>query len=237
MTLGVIRNLIRQQWGKTNSLRKFWARLYRMMGRNHFVLKGEDNLLDLTDSLLLNVSVDLVGDENAIIFREGCRISNTTIRVRGHHHKIEIGRNCSFQAGEIWVEDDTCTLLIGENTTLVQAHFAVTEPGSIVEIGPDCMFAHGIEVRNGDSHSILDVESGSRINFAEDIHIGAHVWIATDVLIMKGVKLGENSVVAARSVVTHSFPANSLIAGIPAKAIKHGITWDRKRILKPQEQA
>jgi acetyltransferase-like isoleucine patch superfamily enzyme len=180
--------------------------------------------------LLLQTRIDIVGADNTIQIGKGSSLSNTLIRIRGDHHRIIIGEGCSYQGGELWIEDESCTLSIGDHSTVVQAHIAVTEPGSTISIGKDCMFAHGIELRCGDSHSIIDLKSNQRINYAQDIHIGNHVWIATDVLILKGVEIGEDSVVASRALVTKSFPSNSLIAGSPASVLKEKITWDRKRI-------
>lgn len=46
------------------------------------------------------------------------------------------------------------------------------------------------------------------------------VMICGRVSIMPGVTLGDNVIVGANAVVTHSFPANSVIAGCPAKVIR-----------------
>lgn len=58
------------------------------------------------------------------------------------------------------------------------------------------------------------------------IHIGAECWIAADVFISPGVKIGRGSVVGARSVVTKDLPEWMVCAGHPCKPIKRRILQD-----------
>ena len=52
------------------------------------------------------------------------------------------------------------------------------------------------------------------------IHIGKNVWIGANATITQGVTIGDNSVVAAGAVVNKDVPANTIVGGVPAKAIK-----------------
>ena len=52
------------------------------------------------------------------------------------------------------------------------------------------------------------------------VKIGNNVWLGDNVSIMPGVTLGNNVIVGANAVVTHSFPDNVVVAGVPAKMIK-----------------
>lgn len=52
------------------------------------------------------------------------------------------------------------------------------------------------------------------------VHIGKNVWIGEGVVIMPNVEIGENTIIGANSVVTKSFGANLVLAGVPAKCIK-----------------
>jgi len=53
----------------------------------------------------------------------------------------------------------------------------------------------------------------------KEISIADNVWIGMNCLILKGVHIGRNSVVAAGSVVTKDIPSNSICAGVPAKVV------------------
>ena len=55
--------------------------------------------------------------------------------------------------------------------------------------------------------------------------IGSHVWIGCNVLILKGVTVGDGAVIAAGSVVTKDVPAASLVGGNPARILKENVTW------------
>ena len=81
---------------------------------------------------------------------------------------------------------------------------------------------------SNDSHSIVDGE-GNRTNHAKNITVGKHCWIGMRSMIMKGVSVPDHSVIAAGSIVTKTISEpNVVIAGVPARAVKYGIDWDRK---------
>jgi acetyltransferase-like isoleucine patch superfamily enzyme len=196
-------------------------------------IQGQGNLFQADGARLFNVELDIIGDRNRITVGEGSTLINLKFHLRGSDQVVEIGKNCRVTRGGLfWMEDDHCSLIIGQSTSMVEVHIAVTEPGSKVVIGEECMFANDIDVRSGDSHSILDASTGERINFAENVIIGRHVWVASHAILLKGVELGEDSVVAAGAVVTKSCEPGSILAGNPAKVIKSGISWKRERMAK-----
>jgi len=206
----------------------------RRSGYREFI-RGEGNIIQTDGALLSNVHVDIQGERNRILIGAGCKLYNLTFHLRGSDQVVEIGPGCRVtRGGQFWLEDDRCELRIGREASMVEAHLAVTEPGSKLVIGEECMLANDIDVRTGDSHSILEVSTGRRLNFAEDVSIGRHVWVASHVVILKGVSIGADSVVAAGSIVTQSCPPGSLLAGNPARVIKSGISWNRERITKSE---
>lgn len=197
-------------------------------------ISGNNNTIMYGNSILSSVLFDITGNENTIEIMDDCILNNVVFYIRGNGHKVLIKPGCLFnRGGNIWFEDYSCSLLIGENSTFENVHLALTEPNSKITIGQDCMFAYDIDVRTGDSHSILSKESNERINYAEDISIGNHVWCAAHCVLLKGCIIPDDSVVATGSVVTSKYTSKGIIiGGNPAKLIKHGITWSRERIYK-----
>ena len=90
---------------------------------------------------------------------------------------------------------------------------AKIELGKKCFIGPNCGFYTAIHP--------LDVEKrNAGFEIAKPIQIGNNVWIGADVSILPGVKIGDNSVIGAGSVVTKDIPAGVLAFGNPCKIIR-----------------
>ena len=93
-----------------------------------------------------------------------------------------------------------------------------------IEIGEDVIIAPEVIIRDSDQHQIMSLSGGGG-TISAPIKIGNHVWVGTRAVILKGVTIGNNCVIAAGSVVTHNVPDNCLVAGVPAKIIKNNVTW------------
>ena len=91
------------------------------------------------------------------------------------------------------------------------------------------MFSNNIIVRTSDSHPIYD-NKRNRINPAKSVIIGEHVWIAPNSKIMKGVTIGNGSIIGSDTMVTKSLPDNVLAVGHPAKIVKEDILWTRENL-------
>lgn len=193
--------------------------------------KGKANKVDYSNVLFKTVNVKFNGNNNTVIIGKNAKLLNVSVYIKGSGHTLTIGDNCIIQNTKLWFEDDNSTISIGAGTDMRGAAIAVTEPSGNISIGAGGLFAAGLDIRNGDSHSILDKTTGKRINYASDITIADRVWIGRDVSILKGAKISTESVIGTRSLVPgKQYPPNSLIAGIPAKVVKENITWDAKRI-------
>lgn len=86
-----------------------------------------------------------------------------------------------------------------------------------IVLGDGVMLANGAYVTDCDWHTIYD--RMQRTDPAP-VRIGDNVWLGDHATVLKGVTIGDNSVVAARAVVTRDVPANVVVGGNPAKIIK-----------------
>lgn len=127
-----------------------------------------------------------------------------------------------FHPGTIIIGDN---VYIGDNTVISCAER--------IEIGKYTMLAHGVQIFDNNSHPlgpderlrdqqiVLGRQSGER-PFIEraPIWIGERSWIGVNAIVLKGVRIGPASVVAAGSVVTGDVAPNTLAAGNPARVIR-----------------
>ncbi len=88
--------------------------------------------------------------------------------------------------------------------------------GSEVEIGEGTIWAFNFCIQTA-NHDLTD---RSKL-IIKNVKIGSNCWIGNSVTILPGVELGNNVTIGANTVVTKSFPDNVVIAGCPAKIIKH----------------
>lgn len=208
-------------------------------GRVRTSIQGQKNDFFADGAKLSGVIVDIIGDNNQIKIGAGSVLSNVTFRLRGSGHQIEFGENCRVSRGAVlWFEDHAGLLQVGSGTTMVEVHVAVTENSKVI-IGEDCMFANDIDIRTGDTHSVIDAQTGERLNYAADVIISRHVWIAPHTVVLKGVNIGENSIIATGAVVIKSCEPGVIMGGNPARVIKTGVSWKRERVSKqasPQEE-
>lgn len=147
---------------------------------------------------------------------------------RSTNSKIEIGRNCIFNS--VCYKNH-----IGINHRCI---LSVTPPddsiAGILKIGDNCGFSGtsiwcfdkiiiGNNVRCGANTLIMDGDAhfdDPRTSKPKPIILKDNVFLGANVVVKKGVTIGENSVIGMNSVVTHDIPSNCIAVGIPCKVIR-----------------
>ena len=201
-----------------NILKKLIARVYQYGERSYAELRTE-KIKALQNLRLGN---DVRFSKDAII-----NISSSG--------QITIGDN-TWICGTInaFPHNSDCRLIIGADG-YVGDHSRIWVAKEIT-IGDRVLIAHNVNIFDTTTHPIdkkiryehecvvkmkgMPTEKYETINEAP-VHIGNDVWIGCNAVIMKGVTIGDGAIVSAGAIVTNDVPANSMVAGEPAKVVKY----------------
>jgi len=196
------------------------------MGLN-IVNQGVRNTISCSkDDALLNGKITARGSGNHVVIGPGAVAYNLQLNV-GSNCKVVIGDNCRLGALFIHAEE-RAEIVIGHKTGMTGlVRVMLHEPGRI-EIGAGCLLASEIDITSSDMHSIINVQSGKRINPARNIVIENRVWLGQRAMVLKGSHIEAGSIIGAGSIVAGHIPANSLAVGVPARVTKSGVTWDHR---------
>ena len=88
-----------------------------------------------------------------------------------------------------------------------------------VHIGDSVMFAPNVTITTT-GHPVHPSFRDKGAQFSLPVHIGSHTWIGSNVVIMPGVTIGENSVIGAGSVVARDIPPNVVAVGSPCRVLR-----------------
>lgn len=147
-------------------------------------------------------------------------------------HAIIFGKHVSCYAG--------CSFSIGANGQCIIGDFTLLNGALVmaeekIEIGSHCLVSWNVGIADSDFHPLEPaqrlIDARALAPYFKDrpprpklktapVKISDNVWIGMNATILKGVAIGENSVVAAGSVVTKSVEPNTVVAGNPAIVIK-----------------
>jgi acetyltransferase-like isoleucine patch superfamily enzyme len=191
---------------------------------------GSNNVVDIPQRLhsTMNGFVQITGNDGYLCLHEGSVNDDFYIHV-GSRVRIVIGANCRLGKLQIYTTQDN-NLTIGANASFnYQTRLHMHEPSSL-EIGDDVLFADGVYITTSDMHSIVDAQTGERLNRSQNVVISDHVWLGMNVTILKGTHIGHGSIIGACSLVSGNIPSFSIAAGQPARVVRQGVTWRKDLI-------
>lgn len=123
--------------------------------------------------------------------------SNGRAKLYRKYYGVKIGKNIRFTGKPYW-GPEAFLVEIGDNVTITQDVFFHTHDGAVG----------------------LFRKEFKGINVFGRIKIGNNVFIGSRAMILPGVTIGDNVVIATGSIITKDVPNNSVVAGVPAKVIK-----------------
>lgn len=165
------------------------------------------------------------------IFIDGnLRLGRTWDGARYLSSQLKVEKNCTFKVKDtfniysgFWITvDDGGELILGSGYINYNCNIACFDK---IVIGNNVAISENVTIRDSDNHYL----NSRNYKKSKPIIIKDNVWIGLNSTILKGVTIGEGSVVAAGSVVTRSVPDHCLVAGVPAKVIKKNVFWGNEK--------
>ena len=158
------------------------------------------------------ITIGLVGSE-AVQYLKGY------LTIKGQlifNCKADFGKGTSIRV------DENAQLIIGDNFWCNKNTFI--RCNQKIVIGDHVLMGWNCTINDCDGHTLID--SGISKSNCGSVGIGNHVWIASNVTLLKNTFIADECVVASHSLCCKSYTtAHSLIAGMPARIIKNNISW------------
>ncbi len=140
--------------------------------------------------------------------------------------KLEIGRNATLRIGRwSWVGHGT-KIRVHEGEVSIGAKTVMGQECTIsayqhVSIGRECIVADRVMLIDFD-HGVVEVERPIRLQgiYKRDVRVGSNVWMGYGSCVLRGVSVGNNSIVGTNAVVTKDVPENAVVGGVPAKVLR-----------------
>lgn len=144
---------------------------------------------------------------------------------KGENSSVAIGDNCligrsdyCYHAGmpfstTILCDGKNSRVIVGDNCRINGAYIHAE---SEITIGKNCVIASGVNIIDSNGHEVGSYNRTAGRDTPRPIIIGNNVWIGMNAIILKGSEIGDNSIVAAGTIVKGHYPMNSIIHTAPA---------------------
>jgi acetyltransferase-like isoleucine patch superfamily enzyme len=139
---------------------------------------------------------------------------------------IEIGKDATLHLGRwSWIGHGS-KIRVHEGEARIGAKSVLGQECTIsafqhVSIGRECIIADRVMLIDFD-HGVVEVERPVRAQgiYKRDVRVGHHVWIGYGVAILRGVTVGDNSVLGTATIVSKDVPPNAVAAGVPVRVLR-----------------
>ena len=137
-------------------------------------------------------------------------------------HRCTLGYfpSAGYWSGYCHVEarEATAEIVVADGVFLNNGATLVAERSSI-RIDGDCLIGPSVQIYDSDFHALAPGSRTSGTHRCAPVHLERNVFVGASVIILKGVTIGHDSVIAAGSVVIDSIPPRTMAAGAPARVI------------------
>jgi acetyltransferase-like isoleucine patch superfamily enzyme len=140
--------------------------------------------------------------------------------------KFEIGREARVTLGRWSWLGHGCKIRVHEGELTIGAKTVLGQECTIsayerIEIGRECIIADRVMLIDFD-HGMVEIERPIREQgiYKRPVRVGHNCWIGYGACILRGVRVGDNSVIGTNAVCTRDVPDNAVVGGVPARVIR-----------------
>ena len=181
-------------------------------------------------------------EKEARIYLDGGKLRIGINKLKGSHAETHVRMNGSA----IWRCHNGCdlfynTVLEIKDGAIFDTGYFSANGGSVIVVdrkvtfGEDVMYKRQVLVYDSDFHQLRD-KNGMPTNLAREVVIEGHVWLTSNIAVLKGVTIGKGSLVTSETVVNRNVPEHSIVAGGAAgKVIKDDVDWNRASVREVDE--
>ena len=178
-----------------------------------------------------NVKVGKLGHRNAVKIAPGSRI------VIGDGESFGLGNRTYWEIQNDGIVVFDGNAIIGRGTQIIskgKIHFGndffcnagcIINAGKEIRFGDDCIIGWNVEIIDGDGHEIIKDNLPKALY--KSIHVGNHVWIGSNSMVLKGSIIPDNCIVGAKSCITKSFDGSNLLICEQNRVKAKDINWRR----------
>jgi len=160
--------------------------------------------------------------------------------------KFEIGKDARVVLGRWSWLGHGCKVRAHEGEIVIGAKSVLGQECTLsayqhISIGRECIVADRVMLIDFD-HGMVEVERPIRLQgiYKRDVEVGHNVWIGYGACLLRGVKVGNNSVIGTNSVVVRDIPANAVVAGLPARILRmrdtpRTLRWSADEVVEDSE--
>lgn len=144
---------------------------------------------------------------------------------------MTFGKYVNFGGGsQICTVKSASQIIVGDNTSAMGETHIVAK--KYIEIGTDCLMSWGVQLMDSDLHDIISLSDEKVINEDKEIIIGDHVWVCSNVNILKGTHIASNNIIASGSTINGKIEGiHQIVTGLPLKILKEDCDWKHTQIM------
>ncbi len=128
--------------------------------------------------------------------------------------------------------DTACAVFFGSGVTATDSFWQVEGDAAApraVMLGDDAMVGRAVACTNSEGHAMIDISTLTVVHGPGDVVLGPHCRLGDGARIAGPAKIGAGSIIAPGAIVTEDVPDTVLAGGVPARTLREGVTWDRRR--------